>query len=166
MCRPDLDRIDAIWSRALDRSGGPFLYGAYTLADAFYAPVATRIATYTCRSRRPRKTYVEAHLAQPEFRRWRAMGLAEGPELPQYDMPLDRCPFPSPDTARPPGRRTGPRKTRSAPIPANPSRIWRRSRPHLRLLQRLLPGQDRRGPRAWPAFMQAFTIRKRFARSR
>jgi glutathione S-transferase len=93
--RADLDRIEAIWSRALDRSGGPFLYGDYTLADAFYAPVATRIATYDLSVSTTAKTYVQAHLEQPEFRRWRAMGLAEGPELPQYGMPLDRMPFPS-----------------------------------------------------------------------
>jgi glutathione S-transferase len=93
--RADLDRIDSIWSRALDRSGGPFLYGDYTLADAFYAPVATRIATYNLSVSSAAQTYVRTHLAQPDFRRWRAMGLAEGPELPQYDMPLERSPFPA-----------------------------------------------------------------------
>jgi glutathione S-transferase len=76
--RADLDRIDAIWSRALDRSGGPFLYGNYTLADAFYAPVATRIATYGLSVSRRRKTYVRTHLEQPDFRRWRAMGWPRG----------------------------------------------------------------------------------------
>jgi glutathione S-transferase len=93
----NLDRIDAMWSRALERSGGPFLYGAYTLADAFYAPVATRIATYDLHVSETANAYVRAHLAQPDFRRWRAMGFAEGPELPQYDMPmLTRFPFPAP----------------------------------------------------------------------
>lgn len=91
----DLDRVDALWSRALDRSGGPFLYGAYTLADVFYAPVATRIATYNLSVSDTAQTYVQAHLAHPDFRRWRAMGRAEGPELPQYFMPLERAPFPS-----------------------------------------------------------------------
>jgi len=93
--RADLDRIDSIWSRALDRSGGPFLYGDYTLVDAFYAPVATRIATYGLSVSNTAQTYVRTHLAQPDFRRWRAMALAEGPELPQYDMPLERSPFPA-----------------------------------------------------------------------
>jgi glutathione S-transferase len=44
----------------------------------------------------------EAHLEQPDFRRWRAMGLAEGPELKQYDMPLHARPSPPPDAFRPP----------------------------------------------------------------
>lgn len=94
--RSDLDRIDTIWSRALERSGGPFLYGDYTLADASYAPVATRIATYGLSVSTTAQTYVRTHLAQSDFRRWRAMGLAEGPELPQYCMPLERSPFPAP----------------------------------------------------------------------
>jgi len=44
--RADLARLDAIWGAALEASGGPWLCGAYSAADAFYAPVATRIATY------------------------------------------------------------------------------------------------------------------------
>jgi glutathione S-transferase len=92
----DLDRIDALWSRALDRSGGPFLYGNYTLADAFYAPVATRIATYSLSVSETALAYVRRRTwSNPSFRRWRAMGLAEGPELKQYDMPLERAPFPA-----------------------------------------------------------------------
>lgn len=91
----DLQRIDTIWTRALDRSGGPFLYGGYMLADVFYAPVATRIATYDLSVSDTARAYVRTHLAQPDFRRWRAMGLAEGPELPQYMMNLARVPFPA-----------------------------------------------------------------------
>ncbi|MCU4654411.1 glutathione S-transferase [Roseibacterium sp. SDUM158016] len=94
----DLDRIGEIWSRALDRSGGPFLYGEYTLADAFYAPVATRIATYGLPATPTMRTYVETHLAQPDFRRWRALGATEGPDIDKYEMPLARAPFPAPAT--------------------------------------------------------------------
>jgi glutathione S-transferase len=42
----DLRRIDAMWSEALAESGGPFLFGAFSIADAFYAPVCARIRTY------------------------------------------------------------------------------------------------------------------------
>ena len=42
----DLRRIDAMWSEALARSGGPFLFGAFGAVDAFYAPVCSRIRTY------------------------------------------------------------------------------------------------------------------------
>jgi glutathione S-transferase len=42
----DVERIHAIWSECLARSGGPFLFGAFCAADAFYAPVVTRFRTY------------------------------------------------------------------------------------------------------------------------
>ena len=146
--RANLERIDSIWSRALDRSGGPFLYGDYTLADAFYAPVATRIATYGLSVSTTAQTYVRTHLAQPDFRRWRAMALAEGPELPQYDMPLQRSPFPAVPSlgARPLDAGT----PENAHLPLfGPARhaSGRDRRARVRLLQRVLPRQDRRGRR-------------------
>ena len=42
----DLDRIVQIWSEQLQAQGGPMLFGAFTIADAYFAPVVTRIATY------------------------------------------------------------------------------------------------------------------------
>ncbi len=42
----DLARIDALWRDALAQSGGPFLFGAYSIADAMYAPVVGRTRTY------------------------------------------------------------------------------------------------------------------------
>lgn len=94
----DLDRIDWLWSRALDRSGGPFLYGGYTLADAFYAPVATRIATYGLPVSDTARAYVATHLSEPNLRRWRALGAIEGPDIAKYDMALDPAPYPAPPT--------------------------------------------------------------------
>jgi glutathione S-transferase len=44
--RKDLERIQAIWLAALAESGGPFLFGAYSIADAYFAPVAMRLRTY------------------------------------------------------------------------------------------------------------------------
>lgn len=96
----NLDRISALWARALDRSGGPFLYGAYTLADVFFAPVATRIATYDLSVSDTAQAYVQTHLADPAFRRWRAMAVAKGEELSQYEMPLARGPFPAVSVVR------------------------------------------------------------------
>ena len=55
--RRDLDRVFALWSEALEVSGGPFLYGDFCAADAMFAPVVTRERTYgpvsmpdTCRA--------------------------------------------------------------------------------------------------------------------
>jgi glutathione S-transferase len=99
----DLARIDVLWSSALSVSGGPFLFGAYTLADAFFAPVAMRIAGYRLDISQMAQAYVAAHLAHGPLRRWRAMGLAHGPEQDTYEMGLTRAPFPvpAPLTARP-----------------------------------------------------------------
>jgi glutathione S-transferase len=46
--RTDIDRIAEIWTdcRARASGDGPFLFGAFGAADAFYAPVATRFRTY------------------------------------------------------------------------------------------------------------------------
>jgi glutathione S-transferase len=42
----DLARLVDMWQAALSRSGGPFLFGAYSVADAYFAPVVSRIRTY------------------------------------------------------------------------------------------------------------------------
>lgn len=92
----DVARIEEIWRPALARSGGPFLYGGFTLADAFYAPVATRLLTYALPMSAPVAAYAAAITALPAFTRWREEGLSEDTELAVYDMPLDRTPWPTP----------------------------------------------------------------------
>ena len=101
--RADLDRIETIWAHALDRSGGPWLTGAYSAADAFFAPVAARIAGYGLTVGTTAQGYVDAHLADPAFRRWRAMGLVHGATLPWYARDFAQIPWPGPATvaARP-----------------------------------------------------------------
>jgi len=42
----DVRRVQDIWLECLARSGGPFLFGGFSIADAFFAPVVTRFATY------------------------------------------------------------------------------------------------------------------------
>lgn len=44
--RADLARLDAAWGDALAGSGGPFLFGDFSLADAYFAPVVARVRTY------------------------------------------------------------------------------------------------------------------------
>ena len=44
--RVDLERLADAWQDALATSGGPFLFGDYSLADAYFAPVVARIRTY------------------------------------------------------------------------------------------------------------------------
>lgn len=92
----DLARIDALWTAALDRSGGPWLYGDYSAADAFHAPVAARIAGYALPVSDAASAYVERALAHPSVMRWRAAAADDGPDQAQSDLPCERAPFPVP----------------------------------------------------------------------
>ena len=98
----DLDRIEALWRTArgagLSRSPdpGPWLFGAYTLADVFFAPVAARIATYELPVGPDADAYVAAHLAEPRFLEWRALGLADPVEHDRYDLDLPEVPWRGP----------------------------------------------------------------------
>lgn len=92
----DLERVELLWSLARQRFGtaGPWLFGAYTVADAFYAPVAARIAGYDLPVGTVTQAYVAAHLADPAFRQWRAEGLTKSYAPEPYAMDLPTRPWP------------------------------------------------------------------------
>ncbi|WGV14537.1 glutathione S-transferase [Fuscovulum ytuae] len=94
----DLARLDVIWTWARSEIGGatPWLCGAYSVADAMFAPVATRIATYNLPVTPAAMDYVMAHLAHPSFRRWRAMGMVDGPDQEFYRRDYLRRDWPGP----------------------------------------------------------------------
>lgn len=94
----DVARIETIWShaRSLRFSDTPWLFGDYSAADAFFAPVAARIAGYNLPVGAEALAYVDAHLADPAFRRWRAMGLAHGETLEWYSKPYATRDWPGP----------------------------------------------------------------------
>lgn len=94
--RKDVTRIEAIWTHALDRFGGAWLCGDYSIADVFFAPVAARIAGYGISVSAQAQAYVDRHLADPAFRRWRAMGLVKGDDLPWYAKDYDQRGWPGP----------------------------------------------------------------------
>ncbi|WP_435163866.1 glutathione S-transferase [Falsirhodobacter sp. 1013] len=96
--RADLDRIEMLWAR----SQGGWLCGTYSAADAFFAPVALRIAGHGLPVGPVAQAYVARHLAHPSLRRWRALGLAVDPVLPAYDRdwPQAAWPGPAPLSAR------------------------------------------------------------------
>lgn len=92
--RGDLARIDKLWTDALAQSQGPFLFGEYGLADAYFAPVAIRIAGYDLPMSDTSRAYVTAQLTHPAIQQWQEDGLSNDTELGQYEMPLTRKPFP------------------------------------------------------------------------
>jgi glutathione S-transferase len=93
----DLARLELIWDWARAETGVKvWLAGDYSAADAFFAPVATRIATYNLPVSDRAMDYVQAHLAHPSFRRWRAMGLVDGADQEFYRRPYPRRLWPGP----------------------------------------------------------------------
>lgn len=72
-------RIEDLWRqcRAQHGEGGPFLFGRFTGADAMYAPVATRFATYGGELAPDVRAYVDAVLATPGMRQWYSEAAAE-----------------------------------------------------------------------------------------
>jgi glutathione S-transferase len=72
-------RIDALWSDCRARFGqnGPFLFGAFGAADAMYAPVVARLHSYGLGVGEVARTYMDAVMALPAWREWRAAALKE-----------------------------------------------------------------------------------------
>lgn len=69
----DINRVMAIWRDCRARFGegrGQFLFGAFTIADAMYAPVATRFRTYNIELERDADGYCETIMALPAMQEW------------------------------------------------------------------------------------------------
>ena len=86
----EIERIVQIWNETRRQygAGGPYLFGARTLADAFYAPVASRFATYAVELDGEAALYAESVLAMPAVRQWIDKAESEGHPDPPYDALL------------------------------------------------------------------------------
>ena len=73
----DLARITQLWGQALAASGGPFLFGGYSIADAYYAPVAARLRSYALPLPAELAAYIERLWASPGVAAWVQGALAE-----------------------------------------------------------------------------------------
>jgi glutathione S-transferase len=82
----DVDRITTIWRERLSDSAGPFLFGELTVADAMYAPVATRFATYDVALDPLCAGYRDRILALPQMQEWTALALTEPDEVEELDV--------------------------------------------------------------------------------
>jgi glutathione S-transferase len=87
----DLARIVSMWTGQLDASGGPFLFGAFTIADAYFAPVCSRIRTYALPVPEAVAAYIERVFALPAMQAWVGDALAEHDFLP-FDEPYRTAP--------------------------------------------------------------------------
>lgn len=77
--RANIARIQQIWSECRKRYGkaGPFLFGAFTAADAMYAPVVHRFRSFAIEVTPEAAAYMETMTALPAFQQWTQAGLAE-----------------------------------------------------------------------------------------
>jgi glutathione S-transferase len=84
---PDIERIAEIWTECLAIYGGPYLFGARRgMADAMFAPVATRFLTYDVKLNAACAGYCKTIMAMPEMKEWVAAAKLEPAEIEELDM--------------------------------------------------------------------------------
>ncbi len=84
----DVERICTLWRHARERfaSDGPFLFGNFCAADAFYAPIVTRFDTYGFSVDRTAQEYMNTILRLPAFIEWKEAALKEPWIVPQDEV--------------------------------------------------------------------------------
>jgi len=75
--RADVARLEAMWSGLLQQHGGPLLFGAFGIADAYFAPVCMRLRTYGLPVSDTVRAYVDRVAALPGVAAWTDGALAE-----------------------------------------------------------------------------------------
>lgn len=84
--RADVQRLVDMWSELLDQHGGPMLFGQFSIADAFYAPVCMRLATFALPVPEHITAYVQRGQQLPGVKAWIDGALAEQDFVP-FDEP-------------------------------------------------------------------------------
>ena len=75
--RADVQRLITMWVELLAASGGPMLFGAFSIADAYYAPVCMRLRTYALPLPTELQAYVDRVAALPGVQAWISEARAE-----------------------------------------------------------------------------------------
>jgi len=154
--RSDIARIDAIWShaRALYSDKGPWLLGAYSIADIAYAPVAARFAGYDAQLSDVAQAYVGTHLNNTMFRQWRTMALVTGDTLPWYAKDFGTKPWPGPTPLPAIAVQAGPGVNSACPFTGGPTNHFLEFRGRIYGFEnKLCRDETAKDPEAWPAFM-------------
>jgi glutathione S-transferase len=155
----DLDRLQVIWAWARRETAtkGPWLCGEYSAADAFFAPVAGRIAGYNLPVGPDAAAYVAEHLAHPSFRRWRAMGMVDGADQDYYRRDYPRRQWPGPLVLPAKAVASGPSVNTTCPYSGKPvtefmqlgGKVWGFCNPFCR-------DKTVADAEAWPKFMALY----------
>jgi glutathione S-transferase len=89
--RDDVARVEAMWADALRTSGGPYLFGAFSAADAYFAPVCARVRCYALPVSADTRAYGERVLTTPGVARFIAEAQAEHDFL-DFEEPYRQAP--------------------------------------------------------------------------
>ena len=81
----ELARVHALWQGCLERYGGPYLFGGFSIADAFYAPLALRFLSYGIDLPGASQAYADTLLALPALREWVAAAHAETETIAAFE---------------------------------------------------------------------------------
>jgi glutathione S-transferase len=83
----DIARIQALWTECRKAYGakGPFLFGAFSIADAMFAPVVSRFRTYSVPMQGEVAAYADAVWSLPAMQEWLAAARAETHHMARYD---------------------------------------------------------------------------------
>ncbi|WP_340265066.1 glutathione S-transferase [Sphingobium mellinum] len=85
--KPDIERVEAIWTECLQDYGGPWLFGEDpTVADAMFAPVAQRFLTYAVKLSPPAAAYCETINSWDLMREWIDEARKEADEVEELDI--------------------------------------------------------------------------------
>ena len=84
--KADCARVFALWGECLQRSGGPWLFGQFSIADAFFAPVAWRFRGYDTAVPETATPLQDALLAHPGMQEWERAARAEVEHLAQDEL--------------------------------------------------------------------------------
>ena len=77
VAKKDVSRIETLWSECLEKSGGPFLFGDFTIADAMFAPVVNRLEIYCLSEHAAVLDYSKALKGMKAWQEWEEAGRAE-----------------------------------------------------------------------------------------
>ena len=90
--KKDIDRVVAIWTECRERFGGAgnFLFGKFSIADAFYTPVVMRFRAYAVKLPPVAQAYYETMLALSAMKEWIAAAGRETEIVPEDEPYLDK----------------------------------------------------------------------------
>lgn len=89
LAKRDIARIDAIWSKCMRSYSGPWLFGDFSIADCFYAPVVLRFQTYGIPLSEAANEYQIFFLQHDVLNRWVEAGKAETEIVPEDEAGVE-----------------------------------------------------------------------------